>query len=126
MDPTANVFLSHFTAAALVVWIIQFLKSAKWFPWLQSEGQTALKRIVSFGGALGAHTGITFAWHSLGAGAPGSHQFIITLPAYSVIAAFVWRWLGQYVMQEGWYKLLYDRIAIAGVQNPLPAPPTNP
>jgi hypothetical protein len=122
MDPTASVLFSHFTSAAVVVYLIQLLKSAKWFPWLQNEGQITLKRIVSIAGALGAHTGITYAWHSLGAGtATGGYQFIVTLPPLSVVAAFVWRWAGQWIMQEGWYKIVYNKVA--QIENiPVPAP----
>jgi hypothetical protein len=122
MDPTASVLFSHFTSAALVVWIIQFLKNATWFPWLQKQGQFVVKRVLSIGGALGAHLGISFAWHSLGAGPSGTHQFIVTLPAWSVILAFLWRWAGQFVMQDGWYKIVYERLSVAGVASPLPAP----
>jgi hypothetical protein len=127
MDPTASVLFSHFTSAALVVYVIQKLKNAKWFPWLQNEGQVVLKRIISIGGALTAHVGITFAWHSLGAGSNGDgHQFIVTLPAWSEIAAFVWRWAGQYVMQQGWYRVVYNDVAVPSVSNLLPAPPAKP
>jgi hypothetical protein len=121
MDPTASVLFSHFTSAALVVWIIQILKNAKWFPWLQNEGQVWTKRIVSVVGALAAHTGISYAWHSL-ATATGGYQLIVTIPPIQIIGQFVWRWAGQYVAQEGWYKLVYERLSVPGVQNPLPAP----
>lgn len=110
MDPTASVLFSHFTSAAVVVYAIQLLKSAKWFPWLQHEGQVSLKRIVSIAGALGAHTGITYAWHSLGSGtAAGGYQFIVTLPPLSVVLAFVWRWAGQWITQESFYQVIYNK-----------------
>jgi hypothetical protein len=123
MDPTASVLFSHLTAAALVVYVIQFLKKTKYFPWLQNEGQVILKRVISVGGALGAHTGITFAWHSLGAGSSGSHQFIVTLPAWSVVAAFLWRWAGQWVMQEGWYQTIFNKVMLAPATSLAALPP---
>jgi hypothetical protein len=124
MDPTASVLFSHFTSAALVVWIMQFLKNAKWFPWLQNEGQIWTKRFVSIFGALAAHTGINYAWHAGGILPNGAaYQLVLNIPPLAVLAEFLWRWAGQYIMQEGWYKLVYDRMSIPGVQNPLPAPP---
>lgn len=122
MDPTASVLFSHFTAAALVVYIIQFLKNTKYFPWLKADGQIILKKIVSVGGALTAHTGITFSWHALGAGPSGVHQFIVTLPAASVIAAFVWRWAGQWVMQEGFYQVVLNKVAVPTAIQPTVKP----
>lgn len=121
MDPTASVLFSHFTSAALVVYLIQVLKNAKWFPWLQAGGQIWAKRIVSILGALAAHTGISYAWHSI-ASTTGGYQLVITIPPLPFIAEFVWRWAGQYVMQEGWYKMVYDKLSIPGVKNPLPVP----
>jgi hypothetical protein len=121
MDPTASVLFSHFTSAALVVWIMQVLKKATWFPWLQMQGQAELKRFVSLVGALAAHTGINYAWHA-NLAAQGGYQLLVTIPPLSFIVQFVWRWIGQYVMQEGWYKLVYERLSVPGVQNPLTAP----
>jgi hypothetical protein len=127
MDPTANVLFSHFTSAALVVYIIQMLKNAKWFPWLQNEGQVVLKRIVSIGGALVAHTGINYVWHSGGTLPTGvQYQLVLNIPPLAILAQFLWRWAGQYIMQEGWYKVLYDRTSVPGVSNPLPTPETKP
>jgi hypothetical protein len=125
MDPSASVLFSHFTSAALVVWIIQVLKNAKWFPWLQNGGQVWTKRIISTAGALAAHTGINYAWHSGGTLPTGvQYQLILNIPPLAILGQFIWRWAGQYVMQEGWYKLAYDKISVMSVpgQNPLPAP----
>lgn len=123
MDPSASVLFSHFTSAALVVWIIQVLKNAKWFPWLQNEGQVWTKRIVSIFGALAAHTGINYAWHTGGTLPSGvQYQLILNIPPLSILAQFLWRWAGQYVLQHGWYQLVYNKVSVPEVANPLPAP----
>jgi hypothetical protein len=116
VDPSASVLFSHFTSAALVVWLIQVLKNAKWFPWLQNEGQIWTKRLVSIAGALAAHTGINYAWHSLAA-ASGGYQLIVTIPPLQIVLQFVWRWAGQYALQHGYYSMVYDK------QAPVPVKP---
>ena len=118
MDTTASVLFSHFTSAALVVWLIQVLKKASWFPWLSIEGQVWTKRIVSIAGAVFAHLGIATAWHA--GTAAGTHILMITIPSWPDLATSAWRILGQYVTQEGWYQVVYNKLNAPG--NPLPPP----
>lgn len=120
MDQTASVLFSHFTSAALVVWIIQRLKAASWFPLVDETSQVWVKRLFSVVGALGAHTGINLAWH---AGGPvGGYQVIATIPPLTLVLTALWRWAGQYVLQEGWYQVIYNRLAAPGAPPPIPAP----
>lgn len=120
MDPTASVLFSHFTSAALVVWLIQALKATKYFPWLQDEGQVVLKRAFSFFGAFATNTGIAYTWHTVPSG--GSHVLTLTIPPLAVMAVALWRFAGQFILQEGWYQLVYNKVSVPGVNNPLPAP----
>lgn len=120
MDPTASVLFSHFTSAALVVYIIQAFKNAKWFPWLQNDGQIILKRGVSIVGALAAHTGINYAWHA-NLGTTGGYQLILNIPPLAVLAEFIWRWAGQFVMQELVYRTAVNQNAQSAVVPIAPA-----
>jgi hypothetical protein len=124
MDPMASALFSHFTSAALVVYIIQFLKKTKYFPWLQVEGQVILKRGFSIFGALVSNTGMAYTWHAAPTG--GSHILTLTIPPLAVMAVALWRFAGQFILQEGWYKVVYNKIALPGVPNPLPAPEPKP
>jgi hypothetical protein len=119
----ANIAITQFTASATFVWAMQQLKNASWFPLLQKEGQIIFKRAASILAAIFIHTGISHVWNP--GTVPGSHVLILTIPPLSVMAVEVWHWLGQYVMQEGWYQLLYNKLSVPGAQNPLPAPPAH-
>jgi hypothetical protein len=102
----SNIVLTQFTSGAVAVWAIQQLKNAAWFPWLKSEGQIVLKRALSVVSAITIHTSISYVWNP---GAhPGWHVLVITIPPASVVAVEVFHWLGQYVVQESYYQVVYN------------------
>lgn len=103
----ANIAVTQFTSAAVAVWAIQQLKNASWFPWLKNQGQVIAKRLVSVATAIGIHTGISYVWNT--GEVSGSHVLIITIPPLAVILVTVWHWLGQFVLQEGWYQAIYNK-----------------
>lgn len=111
MDSTASVLFSHFTSAALVVYLIQVLKTAPWFPWLHDASAIWLKRAISVSGAFLAHIGISYAWHT--GTVAGTHVLILTIPAWQDLVIGGWRLVGQFVTQEGWYQIMYNRIVQA-------------
>ena len=108
----ANIVTTQFSAAALVVFGLQKLKSAKWFPWVQHEGQVWLKRGISVATALAIHTGISHVWEP-DAAMSGYHKLILTIPPGSVIAVGIWHWFGQYAIQETLYQVTGNRVAIS-------------
>lgn len=105
----ANIVVTQFTAGAIAVWGIQQLKNSPKFPWLKDEGQKVIKRLSSIVAAIGIHTGISHVWQP--GTIAGSHVLIINIPPLAVIAVTVWHWLGQYVIQEGWYQVAYNKPA---------------
>lgn len=112
----ANVAVTQFTAAGIVVWFIQQLKTAPWFPLLKKNEDLIRKRALSIIAAFAVHTGISYVW------SPGSvpgvaHVLMINIPPVSVLAVSVWHWLSQFVMQEGWYQVTYNRNGNGGVKN---------
>jgi hypothetical protein len=107
----ANVAVTQFTGAAVFVWGMQVLKSAKWFPLLKTEGQIWIKRVASVVAAICIHTGISHVWNP--GTAPGSHVLIINIPPLMTMLVEVWHWVGQYAMQETIYQATGNRAAAA-------------
>ena len=99
----ANIVVTQVSSAATVVYLIQRLKSATWFPWLQKEGQVWAKRGLSLVAALGIHTGISYVWNPVPT-PEGGHILAITIPPAAIIAIGLWHWFNQYVMQELIYQ----------------------
>lgn len=93
-DPT---LLSHLTSAAIVVYLIQWLKRASWVPWLTPE-TTTLSRIVSAILAAGSAIGLHVAYDSAGG--------VLTVTGLTVGSLLhgVWEWLNQFALQQ----LAYD------------------
>lgn len=108
----ANIAVTQFTAAGVAVWAIQQLKTSKWFPLLQENGQKWLKRIVSIATAIGIHTGISAVWNQGQPPVGYQYQLIINIPSMAVILVTVWHWISQYVMQEGWYQVAFNRVTL--------------
>lgn len=98
-SPEANVLFTHFTAAALAVVLMNWLKAQKWFPLVQKD-RAILNRIFSAGVALAVTVGITYTWSST---TGGGHQVVIVIPSIAVLGHNLWHWVGQYMMQEGYF-----------------------
>jgi len=113
----SDLLFTHVTAAAVFVMVLQTLKKAEWFPWIQETGQTWLKRATSIAYAVGAHTGITAVWNPSSHGA-GWHTLTFTIPSGMVILTTLWHMTGQYSLQEMIYQATGNRPA---AQNPQPS-----
>jgi len=118
----ANIAVTQFTAAGVAVWAIQKLKQSPWFPMLKEDSQAWVKRVLSIATAIGIHTGIAGVWNHGEVPAGYSYQLIINIPSVTVILVTLWHWLGQYVMQEGWYQVAFNRLSLTSA----PAGPTTP
>jgi hypothetical protein len=115
------LLLSHISSAAIFVFLMQKLKAASWFPWVNKEGQIWTKRISSFVYAFCAQTGISHVWGTGPSTLPGSHVLLITIPALSVIAVSLWHNFNQFVLQELIYRAVPN-----GNGAPAPAVPAAP
>lgn len=107
----ANIAVTQFTAAGVAVWAIQKLKTSNYFPLLEEKSQTWVKRLASIGTAIGVHTGIGFVWNA-GTTPEVAHVLIINIPPWSVIAVTAWHYISQFVMQEGWYQVAFNKVSL--------------
>lgn len=104
----SNVVMTEFTASAVVVYVMQQLKSAKWFP-LVEEGRAILNRLISIGTAAFVAVGISWSWTK---NPQGTHDFLIqNIGMWAVIHGF-WHWLNQYCLQETIYQATTNKPAI--------------
>ena len=103
----ANVALTTFTSSAVVVWAIQKLKAAKWFPLLK-KGQAAITRTVSVVAALGTHLGVSYEWTRA---ADGTHTLVLGGLSAATILVGAWHWLNHYALQETIYQATVNKAA---------------
>lgn len=97
----SSIGLTHFTSAAIVVYFMNKLKAAKWFPILQKD-RVLLNRAFSIVVAFFVSIGISYTWTATEGGA---HQLVLMIPSWGVLALGVWHWLNQYAMQETLYHV---------------------
>jgi hypothetical protein len=93
----ANIAISTFTTSAVVVFVMQRLKSAKWFPLIEA-GKTWLNRGISIGAAALGALAINYVWN------PNSRTLVITVPTLAALGLAAWHWLNHYAMQEVIYQ----------------------
>ena len=89
--------ITHGTTAFVVIFVIQKLKKAKWFPWLK-ENQAWVSRAVSVGVAIVTGLGISYAWNST------AGTLAINGLQWAVIGPKIWTCLGQFASQEAGYQ----------------------
>jgi hypothetical protein len=104
----ANIAITSFTSSAVVVYVLQKLKSASWFPWLQA-GRAMLSRAVSIGAAAIAAIGINYTWS---VNPDGTHNLVLMNLSLASIALGAWHWLNQYAMQETIYQATVNKVAV--------------
>jgi hypothetical protein len=85
------------TAAAVISFLIGFLKKQSWFPWLTAETAKANRAsafLLSGAAALGVHA--TFN-HAAG-------QLIISGLSWAAIGTAAYHWVSQFAFTHGWFK----------------------
>lgn len=86
---------TNVTAAAVISFLISFLKKQQWFPWLTSETERA-NRIAAV---------VLSGLASLGIHAQFNHgTLVITGLTLTTIAVAAWHWLTQFAITHGWFK----------------------
>lgn len=92
-----DLMTSQVTAAAVVSFLIAFLKKQAWFPWLSQESDRA-NRIAAIALSGLASVGIHAQFdHATG-------QLLITGLTLTTIAAGLWHWVTQFALTHGWFK----------------------
>lgn len=90
---------AHLTSGAVAVYLIEWLKSKQWFPFLTADTKT-LNRLISAVTAFVAAVGIGFNYDA------GAGQLVITGLTWSTILIGGWEWAKQFVLQQ----VLYDSV----------------
>jgi hypothetical protein len=101
----ASLGVTQFTSAAIVVFAINKLKAATWFPLLQKDW-TKLNRGFSIAAAFLVAQGIHWVW------TPDTRVLAITIPTLSAFALGIWHWINQYAMQETLHQLTKPKVAV--------------
>lgn len=107
-----NEAMTHFTTGAMIVYGIQFLKNAGWFPWLTADSKT-IARLVSLAGALIVGFGITGHWDPLSGGT-------IHLPPLAMMIDGLTDTVKQYMTNQVIYDTVTKQTTVV-VQHELPS-----
>ena len=94
----ANIVLTTITSSAMFVLLIQWLKNAKWFPYLRSGAKWA-SRIASIALAFLGHIGVSYTWD------PANRSFALTnIPTLIGLLTMLWHVANHYALQEIIYQ----------------------
>ena len=105
----SNVVMTQFTSSAVVVYLMQKVKTAKWFPLVQ-QGRATVNRIVSIVAAFLVAVGVSWTW-SLDK-STGTHTLVITgLSVYALLHG-AWHWLNQFALQETVYQATVNKVSV--------------
>ena len=105
----SNIAMTQFTSSAIVVWGMQKLKTAPWFPLLR-HGQASVSRAWSIVSAAIVAIGINYTWNK---NLDGSHTLIFVIPTLWVLAVGGWHWLNQFALQEMIYQATVNKVSLA-------------
>ena len=122
MDPSTLAPVA--IVQVIVVWLIQKLKQAKWFPWLTQNSATA-SRLVAYGIAIVSAAGITWQWNA------AQGQLIINGLMWMTIVQGLWTAAAGLVTNEMAYMLLQIKQQTVSTGQsvgaaPIPTPPPIP
>lgn len=104
-NPVSNIVITQFTSSAVVVWVMQKLKNASWFPILQ-HGSATISRVFSVLAAAVVAIGINYTYN------PATRGLLITLPTTTGLILGIWHWLNQYVLQETVYQATVNKVSL--------------
>lgn len=90
--------MSHLTAGAVVVYALQWLKAANWFPWITNNSKVLNRVLSAIAAAL-----IAFGISATGDSSSG---WTIHVPPLMVLLLGVWEWVKQFVAQQ----LIFDGV----------------
>ncbi len=101
----SNIAITEFTSSAVVVWGMQKLKNAKWFPFLQ-HGAAGVSRVFSMCAAAAVAIGVNYTWN------PGTRGLLITVPTLGAALLGGWHWLNQFALQETIYQATVNKVSL--------------
>lgn len=102
---TANIVITQFTSSAVIVWTMQKLKNASWFPFLQ-HGEAKISRFASIFLAGLTTIGISYTWN------PTTRVLATAIPTLPAAIHGAWHWLSQYCANEVLYQATVNKVSI--------------
>lgn len=93
----SNIVLTTAGSAIGMVYFIEQLKKAKWFPWL-NEYTNDLNRLVGVLAAGAVSFGIHYEWDA------ATRVLAITVPTATQFAHLTWNWFVQWALQQYAFK----------------------
>lgn len=109
-----NLLGQQLPIGLVLVFVQNFLKQQRWFPWLtyQSTRANHAFSILATGLAtFGLHVSHTGSFSQGG-------SILLTFPAGSVILAGLWHWIQQYAVTKGLYVGLSQQLNPPAAQQP--------
>lgn len=107
--PDASVLGTQFTASAVSVFVINWLKGQKWLPFVNANSKW-LNRTIALATSGASAMGIHWAW--------SAGTLTVTGLSLTAILAGVWMWLKSFALQEWIYQSSKQNSAAS---NPPPA-----
>ncbi len=100
----STLVVSQITLGAVASWVLQALKNSSWFPLLSEESSKVAKIAWGVVASICAITGLTYVYDAT------AHTLLIQNFGLGLVANAVWHWLTQFVMQEGWYQVVFNKV----------------
>jgi hypothetical protein len=110
MDAGSSLVVSQLTLGAVFSWLLEALKNAKWFPILQQDGTKVANTLAGVISSIVAITGLTYVYD------PTAHTLLIQNFGLALVGNAVWHWLTQFVMQQGWYEVVFNKVTPSTTQ----------
>lgn len=104
MDP----IMSQVTVSAIVVWLLEKLKVAPWFPAFSEQSTATTKKVIGALVAAAAAIGISYNYDPTGG--------VLTVKGLTLssMTSFGWTWIQNFVMQQ----LVYHGVVKASPVKP--------
>jgi len=100
-----NLILDQISSAAIVVFILEWLKKQSWFTWLTDESTKRVKAVFSLVFGVLAVAGVGYVW------TPDAHTLTITGLSLTTIVVALFEVIKQYVTQKFIYKLVKPKVS---------------
>ena len=92
-----SIAVSHITAAAVSVGVIQWLKNSKWFPWITQERSRVMRGAAILTAGVGA-VGIHYTWD------PTARSLTFAIPTFAALLGAGVAYVKSFALQELAYQ----------------------
>jgi hypothetical protein len=119
MAADANVVMTHLTSSGITVFVLQWLKNSKYFPWITEEKMWLLRGLSGLA-AAGTAVGISTTWNG------ANHELVIGGLTLTAVVAAVWAFAKQFVMNEMVWQATKSKNGTTPAAPAAPAPKLDP